>query len=645
MKNISSYMKISAVFISLLIFAPMMAGATNYYLHDSINEECNGRLMDASSPSSPYTASLKLEDENGIWCTKPFNNEVEISGDVRVTLYIEAFFLIPDVIPVQFRFIKVSLLDIYGGNMDVIGASRVIPLIFISNNTLLTKTFIINNVDYSIPAGHSLGIKVEKAIDFLSYFPFSLVAPFFYTNVLYDSIDAPSFAEIPVNITAGGIYIECYDRNENVKPGNEVEYGLIIGNNASIKQEVQLSHNYRGDEWEISMPTHLTINANSFNYTTVKVKAPADAAPGDYLNITITAMSGSSSYSIWLNTTVVAFEHGVEITAKDSKVKGKPGEKVNITFQLKNTGDTEDTYSLNVKCKWKSEIEEKQVMLASGESKNILVGVNIPLNASNGTSTDVTLIANSIYYDVGDNATSHIIVEYTVTPPPPSNIMTLVGYALFVVGVVILLVIAAYLGKISKKTVSIQADERIKEITPGKKVIFTIKLSNPLEKLKKGKNRIKYRIGIEGKIPEKWVAKLDNEEIIMDGGESTEVKLHVDVPEDAPIDEWASIDVVVTPNKGKSEHLNFLITLKEPEPVLSMEYEHKGEMEEGKKVVTKIRIKNEGDADALNKSVVIMVNGKEKNRIDGINIAAGGEVEIELPWIAEEENEVEVKII
>ena len=67
-------------------------------------------------------------------------------------------------------------------------------------------------------------------------------------------------------------------------------------------------------------------------------------------------------------------------------------------------------------------------------------------------------------------------------------------------------------------------------------------------------------------------------------------------------------------------------------------------MKEGNKVITKIRIRNEGEADAVDKSIAIVVNGKEKNRIDGVTIPVGGEVEIELPWIAEEENMVEIKI-
>jgi len=641
-------MKIVAISISLLMLASISAGATNYYLHDVNNNACLGELMDTSSPSSYYVASLKLEESDGIWCTMPLQSDAGIKGDVRATLYIEAFFIMPDILPIQLRFVKVSLLDVYNGNIDVIASSRVTPLIYISNNTIKTKTFVINNVDYTIPAGHAIGIKVEKAVDFLSYFPFSVIAPFFSTNVLYDSIDAPSFVEIPVNISGGGIYLQCYDKQEKVKPGEEAEYGIIIYNNASVEQDVSLSSNYTGNKWSIEMPQLVKVGANSFNYTTIKVRAPTDAKPGDYLNITIIASTGKGTYSIWLNTTVIAFQHGVQVIAKKGIVRGEPGKKVNLTFEVKNTGDLEDTYSLSVdvESQWKSELEKNRITLAKGESEDVRVYVTIPLNASNGTKKTVTLKAESVEYEVSDTATCSIEVIYIVAPSQPSsNKMQLIGYVLFIIGVAALLIIAALLGRVAKKTVLLEADERVAETTPGKAVSFTLKITNPLEKLKGGKNKIKYKIGIEGKIPEEWETKLDREQLVLNGKETAEIKLWVNIPKDAPLDEWASIDVVVSPSQGKTERLNFLVTLREPEPLLKMEYEHEGEMKEGSKVITKIKIKNEGEADAVDRSIVILVNGKEKNRIDGVTIPVGGEVEIEIPWIAEKENEVEVKII
>ena len=634
-----------AILVSLIIASiSSVSQAADFYLHDTPNESCNGYIMDTSSPSSFVPSSAKLEEGAAFWCTPPFQSDAGIKGDVRVTLYVEAAFILPQMLPFQLKFLKVSLLDVYNGNIDVIGSSRITPIFYFSNETLKPKTFVINNVDYVIPAGHSLGIKVEKVVDLLSYFPFSILAPFFSTNILFDSVDAPSFVEVPVNVTGGGIYIECYGNTEQVKPGEEADYGLIIYNNASQKQEVKLTSNYNGSKWKIDMPDVVEIDANSLKYVDIKITAPSDAKPGDYLNVTITASSSSSSYSVWLNTTVIPFQHKVNVVAKSSPT-GEPGHKVNLTFEIRNDGDLEDTYSLSVRCPWEYELQTNKITLNKGESKDVNVYVTIPLNASNGTKQGVTLYAKSIQYNDEGNATAYVTVIYYVVPPPPNEKMKIVGYILFIAGVVALLGIAAYLGKISKKSVVAEAEERVAEITPGKQAIFTIKIKNPLEKLRSGKNKVKYKIGIEGKLPENWIAKVDKEQLILDGGEKAEIKLAVSAPKDAPLDEWASIDVVISPSIGKSERLNFLITLREPEPLLKMEYEHEGEMKEGNKVITKIKIRNEGEADAVNKSVIIMVNGKEKNRIDGLTIPVNSTVEIELPWVAEEKNEVEIKIV
>jgi len=640
-------MKKTILLISLiLIMIPVNAQEVNYYLHDNASQICNGKLMDSSRPTSSYPAYVDLDEGAAIWCAPSFSKDTSLKGDVRVTLFIEAFFIKPDVIPLQFRFIKVTLVDVApSGNIDPISSSRVTPLTFISNNTMNEHTFVINNVDYVIPAGHAIGIKVEKAIDLLSYFPFSLVAPFFATYVVYDSTDEKSFVEIPFNLT-GGIDVECYNNEQSVKPGEEVDYGIIIYNNGKYEDEVTLNHNYAGGDWQVIIqPSTVKIAGNSFNYSTVVVKAPPDAEEGDYLNITVTGVGSNGISSTWMNTTVAPFEYGVTVTAKSNQKEGKPGDTINFTFSVKNTGDLRDDYNLSVTCAWNYHISQNKITLDSGESKDVSVAVDIPLNATNGTVQLIVLTAQSTNSDKESSAKSQLVVKYSATSEKKkSNIGEIIGLSLFIVFVVILLLIAAYLGKVAKKSVILSSEERMMEAPPGSHVEFSIKISNPLEKVKGGKNIVRYKMGVEGRIPENWNVKLDREELLLDGGEESEIKMHVDVPSDASIDEWASIDVIASPNKGKQERINFLVTLREPKPLLEINYEHEGEMREGERIVTKIRIENKGEADAEDKTVSVVVNGKEKNKITGLRIPAGSYVEVELPWIAEKENDIEVKI-
>ena len=111
------------------------------------------------------------------------------------------------------------------------------------------------------------------------------------------------------------------------------------------------------------------------------------------------------------------------------------------------------------------------------------------------------------------------------------------------------------------------------------------------------------------------------------------------------MDEWASIDVVALPEKGKGESINLMISIREPREMLHTEMTHEPkEFGEGDRIVTKVKVENRGEKAAENKKVILLVNGKEKNRIEGVTIPPGAAVEIELPWIAEEENEVEIRI-
>ena len=641
--DISSYMKRFIILFMLPLMLYATAQETSYYLHDDVHPTHeNLKLMDTSQPTERYSSYFNLDESPAVWATPPFDKEGKISGDVRVILWIEAFFVKPEILPFQFRLIKVSLVDITPiGSIDVIDSTRPTPMLFFGNDTLKQYTFKLDNIEYVIPSGHSLGIKVEKVVDFLSYFPLSILSPFFATNVLYDSTYTKSYALIPFNIT-GGIDLKCFENEKKVKPGKEVSYGLIVYNNAPQKDIIELYTDYKG-KWSVKIePDKIVVEANSFNYSNVKIKAPENASEGEYLNITIYAKGSSGSDSIWLNTTVIPYEYGVKVTAKDAEKEGEPAEKLSFIFNVMNTGDLPDEYSLEVDCKWQWEIEENKISLKAKENKDVKVYVTIPENASNGTIQEIKLTAKSLNSDAQASATAKLKVYYVITPSPPEGLGKKIGYVLFVLGVVALLVMATYLGKMAKKSVILSCEERLVEVAPGGKALFKVKIKNPLEIRKE---KMRYKISIEGKIPENWIANVSREEIYLAKEEETTVEVEIKVPEDALLEEWASIDFVVIPEKGKSEKMNLIVTVREPMSILKMDVKHEPEeFKEGEKVITKVKIENEGEKDAENKKVILILNGKEKNRIEGINIPAKTTVEIDIPWIAEEENEVEVKL-
>jgi len=639
-------MKRAFVVAVLLLFTfSAYAQETPYYFHYDKNPDHEDYfLMDYSRPTGGYSRYINLDDGAVIWATPAFTKDTKINGDVKVSIFLEAYFIKADILPFQMRIIKVSLVDIApSGNVDVIKATRPTPVIFLKNETIKSPTFKIGNVETVIPEGHCLGIKVEKSFDLFSFFPFTFLSPFFSTNVLFDSSTTESYATIPINITGGGISLECFNQEKEVKAGQDVIYTILVYNNGNQNDTIHLSVKGVAEGWNVELSREmLNIPAKTFKDVDVTVTAPERAQQGDFLNITVYAQGNTGSDSIWLNTTIAPPEYGVKVEVKQKEVNASPGDTATFVFTVENNGDLYTTYNLFVTCVWDYTLERSSIALDPGEKQDVRVFVKVPENATNGTTRVVALTAESVEGGKQSTAQSTLRVYYETTPGGGggSRLGIEMGLILFVLGVIALLVIAYYLGKVATKSIILECDERMAEVAPGGEASFTIKATNPTEEGKK-----KYRFRIEGRIPERWSVEISRERMTLESGGEAELEVRVKVPSDASLDEWASIDVVAIPEKGKSESINLMVSVREPKEILHTEMINEPEeFEEGDRVVTRVKIENSGEKAAENKKVILLVNGKEKNRIEGVTIPAGATVEIELPWIAEEENEVEVRI-
>ncbi len=62
-------------------------------------------------------------------------------------------------------------------------------------------------------------------------------------------------------------------------------------------------------------------------------------------------------------------------------------------------------------------------------------------------------------------------------------------------------------------------------------------------------------------------------------------------------------------------------------------------------VKTSFRVLNRGKVSANNVSIILYLNGKEKNKVEDITIPRGGYADIEMPWIAEKgKNEINIVV-
>lgn len=95
----------------------------------------------------------------------------------------------------------------------------------------------------------------------------------------------------------------------------------------------------------------------------------------------------------------------VSTTPESQSKEGSPGDTVNYTFQVTNTGDLEDTYALSISSTWGSLVTPTSLSLAAGDSANVTVSHIIPDTAVDGDSNTGTLTASSADTEASDTST------------------------------------------------------------------------------------------------------------------------------------------------------------------------------------------------------------------------------------------------
>lgn len=647
------------ILTAVLLLPSIMAaeGSQTFFLHEETAPQGNAMMMDTQQPTKMTDSQRDLDAGPVSWYTTPFSSSTKLFGDVQVTSFIEAYFLRSDLLPFQVRVVRVFLLDVGpSGVEDEIDSTAATPIFFGPNDTVKRKTFTINNVDYTIPVNHSLGIRIEKSIDPLSFFPLSLLNRFFSTNVLFDSTSHKSSVTVPFNVTETGLTMTAYPQQQSTKPGEGVTSSLEIENLGDAAETVTMSSSViAGDPagWDVTIePQTVDVPAKFYAYPEVTVTPPPDASTGSYLNISITAQGTTASTSTWVNTTVAEQIYGVSVQGPAAQ-EGQPGDNVTYSFTVRNTGDLQDTYDLTLDSPgdWETTLGQPTVTLPSGDSGTVDATVSIPADAANNSQHTFTFTAtsqnDSTKQDSASVTTTAVVQGGGTEPSIWDEMGGTLLFVLFIGGIIALLAVAVALTAYVRQYVELRCDEQMKEVAPGFTATYDITVANPLESAPGEKKTLTYTAAVGGDIPDDWDVALDEETFALDAGEETVVTMQVETAPDASLDDWASIDFMVRPKgrRGKSTSINLTTLLRKPRIRLSVEdVQHEpATFSEGEKVTSAVTVANTGEADAEDVTVILKVNGKEKNRIDGLDIPEGKEILVRIPWIAEfGENKIDV---
>ena len=95
----------------------------------------------------------------------------------------------------------------------------------------------------------------------------------------------------------------------------------------------------------------------------------------------------------------------VSITPESQSKSGFPGDTVTYTFQVTNTSEVADTYTMSTSSTWDSSVTATSVALAAGASTDVIVSHTIPATAADEDSNTGTLTANSADTGASDSST------------------------------------------------------------------------------------------------------------------------------------------------------------------------------------------------------------------------------------------------
>lgn len=135
----------------------------------------------------------------------------------------------------------------------------------------------------------------------------------------------------------------------------------------------------------------------------VGLLVPDGAAEGSSNEVTIEVRAGSTGSGDSVTVTLlVEPSFGATVTGPADVIEVQPDTEETFTVGVRNSGNTEDAYSLKVYSNatnpehvWRTTLSTTQLTVDAGSNQTVDVTVNVPRGAVEGEATDVTVVARS----------------------------------------------------------------------------------------------------------------------------------------------------------------------------------------------------------------------------------------------------------
>ena len=518
--------------------------------------------------------------------------------------------------------------------------------------------------DHEIEHGESLSLEVSANVGGESIGR--------YAKLLYDSGDYPSSLTVKFDETDHIEVTAAQPSSQEVALGGSVIYTLDITSDFE-ENEVSIApagfSSIENQKWDIDLPGSFNISAGgqkTVNVTVTSTGTEDDLDDYDStLNVTfvVTGDTGKAMFEAEVEISKDVVEYDIVVIVPPGQ-KVKHGETGTYHFKIKNnnTGFLPDSYTVEVSSEngWNLSYDQDVEELAFEEEAEINVTISVPKD------TDVPSDVLTFTVTSDQNEDTSVTIKVTTAVIGPNILEMLYGFfessaenfgldevfgssylaavvLASIIFIVIFLIIIILVYFLTIKYVNFVCLGRIKEISPDEEARFEITIQNPF------KTKLSYEIHAQNSFSSTgWEVSLDVESIMLEPRQSKKVILTVKPTDYVKPDDWAEVKVVAKVlEKHKSAKISTVTTIKDAKAELRIYgvFHWPRVFKKGDIVTTSFKLENKGNAAASDVSVVLYVNGEEKNKVEDITIPRSGYADIEMPWIAVKgKNEVDIVV-
>jgi hypothetical protein len=518
-----------------------------------------------------------------------------------------------------------------------------------------------NAIGKEIWNNHNLSLHVSVSQTPL----FSLRAP----RLVCDSTTYPSSITLRLKETEN-IQIEDLE-DKKIIPGATEEIIINIESKYedSIDIEVGVNHTNNINHWDIIYTDSIEVSKNDSVSISVFVTHTENTSEAydDYIDL-IVNVTGKTGFDreeseVKVHTDAVDIDFEV-VKPKNKEIKhGKKG-AYKIVVKNMNNGFLTDTYKVNVTSEhdwglvYPDTIRNIEPYVQNGEKYILSVTLKVPEDTEiPSDKLTITLSSEEARLKNESKVVTITVTTKVITPNILEQIYNFFealaedlgleksAAAYIVVAIILLvllfLIIVIYLRR--RKFIEIICLDRIKKITPDEKATFDIKIKNPFKQTQT------YEVNAE-MVSEsnRWEISLDKTRLIINSKQSDNIKLLVLPTDYVKSDDWIEVGVIVKAvEKEKISEISTITTIKEGKPEIDITgvFHWPRVFKKGDRVETTFRLSNRGNTSASNNSVILYVNGKEKNKVNDITIPRGGYADLEIPWIAVKgKNKIDIEV-